>query len=270
VGYRPLTPEETETIICGVSDHGAVDTFLDHAMVPAERMIGEYVDQASHAAARRIRRFTLREGIQILSSYSLEGLKKLVVALGPPGTEELMELVPEVELTDWAADFIADQIGGEQLEAMLRSLATAIKDKLFADVRTWIKNRIRGYLQEALNAACAAATVGAAVSIAALLRRFGQDLAQHFVDGVLDVARAWAVQMAREMAKSLIFALLLVVAVALLIFFLPEILAGVAAVTEASIGAVAVGAGAVAAAGPGLLALIDQLVKAFIDAAPAL
>jgi len=269
IGYRPLTPEETETIICGVSDHGAVDTFLDHAMVPAERMLDEYVDQASRAAARRIRRFTLREGIQILSSYSVEGLKKLVVAVGPPGTEELMDLVPEVELTDWAADFIADQIGGEQLEAMLRSLATAIKDQLFADVRAWIKNRIRAYLQEALNAACTAATVGAAVSIAALLRRFGQDLARHFVDGVLDVARAWAVQMGRELAKVLVVALLLVVAVALLIFFLPEILAGVAAVAEASIGAVAVGAGAVAAAGPRLTALIDQLVQAFVDAAPA-
>ena len=270
VGYRPLTPEETETIICGVSDHGAVDTFLDHAMVPAERMIGDYIDQASSAAARRIRRFTLREGIQVLSSHSVEGLKKLVVAVGPPGTEDLMDLVPEVELTDWAADFIADQLGGEQLEAMLRSLATAIKDQLFADVRAWLKNRIRTYLQEALNAACAAATVGAAVSIAALLRRFGQDLAQHFVDGLLDVARAWAVQMARALAKSVIVALLLAVAVALLIFFLPGILAGVAAVAEASIGAVAVGAGAAAAAGPRLIALIDQLVQAFLDAAPAL
>jgi hypothetical protein len=181
-----------------------------------------------------------------------------------------MDLVPEVELTDWAADFIADQLGGEQLEAMLRSLATAIKDQLFADVRAWLKNRIRTYLQEALNAACAAATVGAAVSIAALLRRFGQDLAQHFVDGLLDVARAWAVQMARALAKSVIVALLLAVAVALLIFFLPGILAGVAAVAEASIGAVAVGAGAAAAAGPRLIALIDQLVQAFLDAAPAL
>jgi len=41
-------------------------------------------------------------------------------------------------------------------------------------------------------------------------------------------------------------------------------------VAEASIGAVAVGAGAAAAAGPRLIALIDQLVQAFLDAAPAL
>ena len=270
IGYRPLAPEETETIICGVSDRGSVDTFLDHAMAPAERMLDEYIDHASRAAAGRIRRFTLREGIQVLSSYSVEGLKKLVVAIGPVGTKTVMEHVPEVELTDWAADFIADRLGGEQVQVMLRSLAATVMHKLFADVRAWLKNRLRAYLRGALDAACAAAPVGAAVSIAALLRRFGQDLAQHFVDGVRDIARAWAVRMAKEMAKAVVVALLVVVAVALLIFFLPEILAGIAVVAEASIGAVAIGVGAVSAAGPRLLALIDQLVQAFVKAAPAL
>lgn len=265
IGYRPLTREEAETILCGVSDQGMVNAFLDSALDGAERLVDQYVDMIGETIARRVNGFTLREGIVVLSRYAQSGLKKIVGALGGPGTEELMDLVPDAELTDWAADFIADQIGGPQLEQMLRSLAIAIKNRLIADVRAWLKKQIRSYLQESFAAACAAAAVGASVSVAALLRRFAEDLAKRFVQGVVTVGHAWAAALAKELAKSLVVALLVAIAVALLIFFLPEILAGLSAVAGFAVAA----AGAAVAAAPQLMQGINDLVDLVMKESPA-
>lgn len=285
IGYRALTREETETILCGASDQGAITKFLDSAFDGAQRLVDEYVDAVGDAMTKQISKFTLREGIVVLSRYANSGLKKLIVAIGPsgtkmlmnmvpdmnlkksivtigpPGTKMLMDMVPDMELTD----FIADEIGGAQTERLLRSLALKLKDKLLAEVRGWLKQRIRMFLQESFAAACAAAAVGAAVSVADLLRRFGQDLAKRFAEGIVVVARAWAVAIAKELAKTVLIALLIAVVVALLIFFLPEILAGLTAVG----GYVVAAAGAAKAAGPQLLQYINQLVEAVIEASPA-
>jgi hypothetical protein len=265
IGYRPLTREETETILCGLSDQGAINTFLDSALDGAQRLVDQYIDAVGNAMARRINRFTLKEGVVVLSRYSASGLKKIIATFGGPGMDEVMDLLPDVELTDWAADFIADEIGGSRVEALLRSLATQIKDRLLADVRARLKQQIRTYLQESLAAACAAAAAGATVSVAALLRRFGEDLAKRFIDSVIEVGRAWAAAMAKEFAKSLIIALLVAVAVALLIFFLPEILVGLSMVA----GFVVASAGALIAAGPRLIQFIDQLVDQVMQYSPA-
>lgn len=265
IGYRPLTPEEAETILCGVSDQGAVNAFLDSALDGAGRLVDQYVDTVGEAITKRINGFTLKEGIVVLSRYAESGLKKFVAAIGPPGTEELMDLVPDVELTGWAADFIADQIGGPALEMMLRSLATLIKERLIADVRAWLKRQIRSYLQEAFAAACAAAAVGATVSVAALLKRFGEDLAKRFLEGVVTVGRGLAIAMAKQLAKSMVVALLLAIALALLIVFLPEILAGLSAVAGYAIAAGA----AAAAAAPQLLQSIENLVDLIMTESPA-
>jgi hypothetical protein len=256
IGYRPLTREEAETILCGVSDRGMVSAFLDSAMDGAERLVDQYVDEVGKAIAQRVNGFTLREGIVVLSRYAESGLKKIAAALGGPGTEALMDLIPNMELTEGAADFVADNIGGPALEQMLRLLATQIKDRLLAEVRAQLKRQIRSYLQEAFAAACAAAAVGATVSAAALLKRFGEDLAKRFLEGVVAVSHAWAATLAKELAKSLVVTLLVAIAVALLIFFLPEILAGLSAVAGFAIAA----AGAVAAAGPQLMKIISDLV----------
>ena len=257
IGYRPLTPQEAETILCGVSDQGMIDAFLDSALDGAGKLVDQYVDTVDAAIAKRINGFTLSQGIVVLSRYAESGLKKLAVAIGPFGTEELMDLIPDMELTDWAADFIADQVGGPALEVMLRSLATIIKDRLLADVRAWLKRQLRSYLQEAFAAACAAAAVGVSVSVAALLKRFGEDLAKRFLEGVVTVGRGLAIALAKDLATSVVFALLIAIAVALVIVLLPEILAGLAEVAGV---AVAAGAAAVAAA-PQLMQSINSLFE---------
>ena len=268
LGYRALTPEEAETILCGVSDQKAIDKFLNVALNGAQALLDRFIDSSlDQQLTRLIQTLTLREGLAMLGRYGrdllwdllksvgLEGEQVLDVLLGPAGTL-LAGTSGSDALIDGAA-LLLEQILGPQAEALLRAVVFQAKSRLLADIRKYLKDRLRTYLQESLNAVCAAAAVGVTVSVAQLLRQFSRDLGKRFSDAVVDVALAWAAELAKEFAKDLGYALLIAIAVVALIFFLPAILAALAAAGEFAIAAAA----ALAALGPRLAPLLDQLVQ---------
>jgi Domain of unknown function (DUF4157) len=268
VGYRPLSAEEAETILCGISDQKAIDKFLNVALDGAQALLDRFIDSSlDQQLTRLIQTLTVREGLAVLGRYGrdllwdllksvgMEGEQVLDVLLGPAGTL-LAGTSGSDALIDGAA-LLLEQILGPQAEALLRAVVFQAKSRLLADIRNYLKDRLRTYLQESLNAVCAAAAVGVTVSVAQLLRQFSRDLGKRFGDAVVDVALAWAADLAKEFAKDLGYALLIAIAVVALIFFLPAILAALAAAGEFVIAAAA----ALAALGPRLAPLLDQLVQ---------
>jgi hypothetical protein len=289
VGYRPLSAEEAETIVCGVSDQKAIDKFLNVALDGAQATVDRFIDSSvDQLLTRRIQTLTIREGLAVLARYGRDLLQTVLSSqLGPggellvgtligPGGALLVDtligpggalLVDQLgdELIDGAALLIQQQLG-PQVEALLRAAVLQVKSKLLTEVRRYLKDRLRTYLQDALNAVCAAAAVGATVSIAQVLRRFSQDLGKRFGEAVVEVALAWAADLAKELAKDVAYALLIAVAVVAVIFFLPEILAVLAAVGEFAIAAGA----ALIALGPRLAPLLEQLVRTVLGSVPVL
>jgi len=277
VGYRPLSAEEAETIVCGVSDQKAIDKFLNVALDGAQALLDRFIDSSlDQLLTRRIQTLTIREGLamlgrygrdllwELLKSIGLEGEQVLDVLLGPAGT-----LLAGASGSDALIDGVAlllEQIIGPQTEALLRAVALQAKSRLLADVRRYLKDRLRTYLQESLNAVCAAAAVGATVSVAQLLRQFSRDLGKRFGEAVVEVALAWAADLAKEFAKALAYVLLIAVAVVAVIFFLPAILAALAAAGEFAIAASA----ALIALGPRLAPLLEELVQIVLRTAPEL
>jgi hypothetical protein len=151
---------------------------------------------------------------------------------------------------------LIEKILGPQGEAALRSIIIQIKTKLFTQVRHYINGQLRTYLQTSLNALCAAAAVGAAVSVAQLMKKFASDLPKIFGDVVIDAVHDWAVAAAKEFAKSLAIAMLVAIAVVAVIAFLPEIAAALS--------------GGAAALGPALLPMLEEIGQLALRMAPAL
>ncbi len=273
VGYRPLSAEESETVICGVSDQKQIDMFLNFALDRAQSMVDRYIDKSVDALlTRKIQTMTIRDGLVLLARHARGALHDLLNKQFGPGAGELVDVLPGDELVSKAAKWIEDQVG-RQAETLLRSLILQVKTKLLTEVRRNIKDRLRTYLQESLAAVCAAAVVGATVSVAQLLKKLAQDLGKMFGESVIEVAEAWAIAAAKELAKDLLIALLVAVAVVAIIIFLPEILAALAALGEflvAAGAAVVAAGGAVMALGPNLLSILNELVKAVIQTAQAL
>jgi Domain of unknown function (DUF4157) len=286
VGYRPLSAEEAETILCGVSDQKAIDKFLnvalDGALGAVDRFIDSSVDQL---LTRRIQTMSIREGLALLGRYGRDLLQDFLTSqLGPGGEAVLettirgvigapgMELVEALaggltsdQLIDGAALLIEQQIG-PQFEALLRAAALQLKTRLLTDVRRYLKDRLRTYVQESLAAVCAAAAVGATISVAQVLKRFTQDLGKRFGEAIVEVALALAAELAREVAKGIAYAVLIAIAIVAVIFFLPEILAALAVVGEFTLAAGA----ALAALGPRLAPLLQQLVQIVLGSVPTL
>jgi Domain of unknown function (DUF4157) len=273
VGYRPLSAEESETIICGVSDQKQIDRFLNFALDRAQSMVDSYIDRSVDAMlTREIQTLTIHDGLVLLAKHARGALQDLLNKEVGPGVGELVDVLPGDELVGRAAMWIEDQVG-QQAETMLRNLVLQVKTKLLTEVRRHLKDRLRTYLQESLAAVCAAAAVGASVSVAQLLKKLAQDLGKMFGESVVEVAKAWAIAVAKELAKALLIAVLVVIAVVAVIVFLPEILAAIAAAGEfflAAGAAIAAAGGAVTALGPNLQSIISDVVEAVLETAPAL
>lgn len=268
--YRLLSADEAETIICGVSDQKAIDKLLNIALDRGQGMVDEFIDTAvDKQITGAIQTLSIRQGLQMLSTYARGALVEYAEKQIGPGTGAVVVgLLPDEALVDSAATWLQQQVGTE-LESLLRQLVLKAKTELLSRVRKYIKDRLRTYLQESLAAVCATVLVGATVSLAALLKQLAKDLAKMFGEAVVEVAKEWAIALAKELVKTVVIALLVAVAVVAIIFFLPEILAFLAAAAEIIGTALAVGGAAALAFGDKLFPLIEDLIPAIIENAPA-
>ena len=266
VGYRPLSAEEAETILCGVSDQKAIDKFLNAALDGAQATVDRFIDSSvDRLLTQGIQSLSIRGGLTMLARYARGALRDFLDSQLGAGGGALVELLPDDELVDVAARWVQEQVGA-QAEALLRSLVMQAKNKLLAEVRRYIKNQLRSYLQESFAALCAAAAVGVTVSVAQLLKRFAQDLGKVFANALVAVVKEWAIALAKEVAKAVLLALLIAVAIVVIILLLPEILAALAAAGEIILAA----GGAALALGPRLAPILNDLVRAVLPAVPAL
>ena len=237
IAYSALTADESETIVCGVSDQKAIDKFLNFALDSAQREVDRAVDDLGSRSTRRLQTLTIRQGLTVLARHARGTLVKLVSEMNPL-LGEAAELASANTLANMVADFV-EEMGGKALEGQLRQILLQVTNSLLADVRKYLKDRLRAYLQETLNAICAAAAVGATVSVAQLVRRLAQRMGELTVDAIVDVVTAWAEEMLKTLAKGLLIAVLVAVAIVVIVALLPEITAGLAAVGGVLAGAAA-------------------------------
>jgi hypothetical protein len=273
VGYRPLSAEEAETIVCGVSDRAGIDRFLNLALGSAQATVDRFIDESvDPLLTRRIQTLSIREGVTLLARYARGALRNFVASQLPVSPDVLLDVVPggdvlrmlgDDEVVDAAATWIEEQVKDV---AALRAIVLQVKTELLTRVRQQLKQRLRTYLQETLTAVCAAAAVGAVVSVAQLLKRLAQDMVRMFGEAVVTVAVEWATAVAAALAKAILTGILVAIAIAVLLFFLPEIVVALAAAGEFLVAA----GGAAAALGPRLAPMIENLVDVVLRTAPAL
>jgi hypothetical protein len=249
--------DEDETILCGaVSDHGALNKFLNMALDGAEDTVNRFINSMDTLLTKKTQTLSIREGLILLAKHAPGALRSIARSLAAfLVPSPVIDMLPLEDLASMAASVI-EKILGPQAEAALRSIIIQIKTKLFTEVRHYIKDRLRTYLQASLNALCAAAAAGAAVSVAQLIRKLASDLSKIFGEVVIDIVHDWAVAAAKEFAKSFAIALLAAIAVVAVIVFLPEIAAALG--------------GAATALGPMLLPMLEELGQLVVSAAPAL
>jgi hypothetical protein len=233
VGYRPLSAEEAETIVCGTTDKGTIDKFLNSALDKAEGIVDQFIDKSMDPAiTTKLEAVTLRDGLRSVAPF--------IPGFLFPG----IEYMPEELRAEYIENFIENVLGLDA-NAYLRRLAIHIKTELLSAARQRIKDALRKYLQETLTALCAAAAVGATVSIAQLLKKLGQDFGKMFADAVAAIVKGWVDEVAKEFAKAVVYILIAALAVALIVVLLPEILAALAVAAEVVVaGIVALGAAA--------------------------
>lgn len=271
VGYRPLSSDEADTVVCGVSDNKAIDKLLNKALDRGQVMVDEFIDTAvDKQITGTIQTLSIRSGLHMLSKYARGALVEYAEKQIGAGTGAVVVgLLPDEAVVDSTALWLQRQVGAE-LESLLRQLVLRAKSELLSRARKYIKDRLRMYLQESFAAVCATVMVGATVSLAALLRQLAKDLAKLFGEAVVEVAKEWAIALAKELVKTVVIALMVAVAVVAIIVFLPEILAALAAAAELVGAVLAVGGTAALAFGDKLFPLIEELIQGIIQNAPAI
>jgi hypothetical protein len=278
VGYRPKSEDETDTVICGVSDKGAVDRFLDTGLDKAGSVLDQVFDKTMESLFnKKVNALTLHDGVKYLARNAGHFIEKflerrhslkteiLLQIVGPDTVGLVGEALSDEQLTDALAGLLEDEFGAAA-EAKMRGIALSIKSQLFAATKKRVKAGLRATLQDTLAALCAAAAVGAAVSMAQLMAKFGEQFGKLLGEALDAVVKDLVVTAAKVIIEALAIALavvLVAVAVALFIFLLPEIIALIAVAVEGlaiALGGLTAEAAALAAAAPALLA---QLLPEF-------
>src|SRR5262249_1746026 len=115
--YRALTPEETETIICGYSDQKEIDKFLNSALDKAQGAVDQFIDTSvDKLITQKIRTLSIRDGLRLLARYGRKPLRDLLNQQLGPGSGVLVGLLTDDQLVDEAAVWLEKQLGPE-LEA---------------------------------------------------------------------------------------------------------------------------------------------------------
>lgn len=241
--YKSVQDPDAETFLCSsLSDKGAVDRFVSKALDRGQAEVDSYIDKIlDPAITKAIQKLTIREGVHLLDRQLKALLKQYLVKKYGPGAGGLTEAVSEETLVDQLGQYLEETFQGEA-QALLRRMAMQLKAKILSAVRKKIQAQLRGYLQQSLNALCAAAAVKATISIRDLLKQLRQDMPTILVPVLIEVATEFAKELIAELlielGKALVAAVAIVAIVAAAIFLLPEeaiaaVLAGLAALVEA-------------------------------------
>jgi hypothetical protein len=248
--YKPLLTEGEGNVTCGIKDEdldAAVRKLEDPAQAEANRLISEKLDKALDHIVKDL---TLREGINKLWKAGRRQILARIAAAADPMTAQLLSQLDDEKAVDMIATWIDKSLDHNASE-LLRSIAHGIKDEIINKVRGVVQAETKAALKDAILAACVGALAGV-VRLSDVMAKYLESLYRRLPQLVTDVAVAWAMQAARELASAVakaLLPLLAVVAVAAFIFFLPEIL-GSAVVVGAveAIGAIVTAAGTFIAA----------------------
>ncbi len=273
IGYRPKSDDEADTILCGVSDKGLIDRFLNTGLDKAGSMLDQGFDKSMEAIfSKKINALTLADGVKYLAKHaggfiqnflSREHSLKTEIALSIFGDDVAMvgELLSDEQMASAMAEALEDEFGAAA-EAKMRQIAVGLKTQLFAAAKKRVKDGLRHTLEESMAALCTAAAVGVAVSMAQLMAKFAEQFGKLLGDALEAVVKDLVVAAAKAIITAIAVAvavILVAVAVALFIFLLPELIALIAVALEGlsvALAGLAAEAAALGAEVPGLLARI--------------
>jgi hypothetical protein len=233
--------EHPDVFVCRfLRDKGRVDMFLERITGRAQGEVDRYIDSIIEPGiSGAINRLSLRQAIRLLYRNGRAALREYVArragggAAGKAVADAMTHGLPEDAAVERAARWLEEQLG-PRAEQTLKDLAQRFKSALLFHVRRRLKANARQMLQDALSAACAAAF---SVSVAMLLRWLWQNMARYFLEAVIKLAEAAAREIVKEIVTALLVLVLAVLAVVAIIFFLPEIVAAVAAAASALVAA---------------------------------
>ncbi len=230
MSFKAIGDQDRDVFVCGVSDQGRIDAFLDRLMDPAQAEVERFIsNQIEARASAAINRVTLRQAIQML--------------LRSP---EARRLVPgAVNLAGDQAMMLALETALQPIEAQIRAIARSFLRRLVAELRRRIQAQVRALLQQSITALC--------VTTAELTRReimdaFRRRMQQMTMTLIPVVAAVVASQMLAELLALIGEALLealkyiaIAVAIVVALIALWEVAAAIAAIEGIGAALVSIG-----------------------------
>jgi len=221
--YDEMDPKGVQDLfVCGTSDQGLIDKFLDNVLDRAQGVVDNYINQAIDAVVTKaINTLSIRQAVNLLYKYAREELLKEMGVIGklPKG------LADEI-IVDMIAHAIEAQLKGATEQA-LRNIVMTIKNRILDNLRKRLKAQLRTFLQESLTALCALAAEGlVTVTAAELLKKLRENMPKYLVPALIaaieEVIGEILIELTKEVATVLLYVLGAVAAVALIILLLPE------------------------------------------------
>lgn len=240
--FKSMGNRDQDVFVCGASDQGRIDAFLDRALDPAQAAVDRFINTEIEArVAQQLQGMTLRSLIQrVLAQPQVRDL----VPLG--------SLVGEGTLLDT----LVSQL--QPFEAQIRALALSFLHRVVAELRQRLQAQIRTMLAQTLTALCATA---AELTMRELVDAFAKRMRALGLSLLPATVELVATQMMRELTaalgRALLEALKIVVA-AIVVVIVAVVLWEVAAAIAAAEGIAA----AIASIGTFLARLLTQLIPA--------
>jgi len=243
LSFKAIGDRDQDVFVCGVSDQGRIDAFLDRGFDPAQAAGERFISREIEArAAQAMEGMSLRDMLRrVLTSPQVRRLVPLSDL--PVGQEQLLDL-------------LVQQL--QPFEARIRALAQSFLHRVITELRQRVQAQIRNLLQETMVALCAKT---AELTLRELLDAFDKRMRQFTLQLVPVVVEAVAAQMISELlsaiGEALVEALKYVVAAVVIVIvaiLLWEVVAAIAA-------AEGIGA-ALASLGAAIARMLAQLIPA--------
>lgn len=222
--FKSVNEEAQDVLLCGVSDQGRIDAFLNRAMDPAQAAVERYIQQEIEAPViRKLGSLSLRD---ILRRALASPQVRRVLPLGnvPGGDEVLVQLLVEKL---------------EPFEGEIRMVVDSFVHRVITELRKRVQMQIRNLLQDSMAALCVKATQ---MTLAELQKEFEKRMRQLTIQLVPVVIEAVATEIISELLVEAAKALAAAVAIVIAAIVLWEVAAALAAIE--GIGALLAGLGA--------------------------
>lgn len=212
--FKAMGDRDPEVFLCGVTDRGRIDAFLDRVTERAQTRVEEFIRDEVQIPASQVAARSLRDAARLI--------------LNRP---EVRRFVPPGMSDDAILDMIVRQL--QPFEAFIRAKANELIQRVVTELRQMLQAQIRNLLQVSFNALCAAtAEMTARELLDEFNRRMRQQALQLIPIAVMAAARAMYQAMVAEFAAFMLEALAYVaaaVAVVIAAIVLWEVAAAIAA-----------------------------------------